>query len=396
MHPLRISHCSILSCIGAGKEATLHALRTGHSGLTPRLMQGGLETCVGEVAGLDAFQPESEFAAFDCRNNRLALRALAQDGYTEVVAHARAKYGADRIGLFLGTSTSGIDATELAYQRRVPATGALPSDFRYAETHNTFSLARLVGRVLQLEGPAVVLSAACATTAKAFANAARMIGAGFCDAAIVGGSDSLCATTLYGFRSLGLVAQGPCRPFDGARAGISIGEAAGFALVEKYDSGTDDNSVLLLGVGESSDAYHMSTPDPEGRGAGIAMRRSLAVAGLTPKDIDYINLHGTATQAGDDAEDRAIVDLFGPNTPCSSTKGHTGHTLGSAGIVEAIISILAIEHGLMPGSPHTLQVDPEFRSHYLLKPVERPIDYVLSNSFGFGGSNCSLVLGRAK
>lgn len=396
MHPLRISHVSILSCIGAGTNATLDALHSNRSGLQPHRGEGGLDTWVGKVAGLDVFQLRDDLAAFDCRNNRLALRALTQDDFVDVVAIAREKYGADRIGLFLGTSTSGIEATELAYRDRHPATGALPRDFHYAETHNTFSLARLVAQVLRLEGPAVVLSAACATTAKAFGNAARMIAAGFCDAAIVGGSDSLCATTLYGFRSLGLISTGPCRPFDRARAGISIGEAAGFALVERCDAQTDRNAILLLGVGESSDAYHMSSPDPEGHGAGLAMRRSLAAARLTPKDIDYVNLHGTATPAGDAAEDRAIVDLFGPQTPCSSTKGHTGHTLGSAGIVEAIISVLAIQHGFMPGSPNTEHVDPEFRSHYLTNRVAGPLDRVLSNSFGFGGSNCSLVLGRRK
>jgi 3-oxoacyl-[acyl-carrier-protein] synthase-1 len=395
LFPLCLSHFSILSSVGAGSNATIDALRTGRSGLRPRHLQSGLDTWVGEVAGLDTFQLEHELAAFDCRNNRLAVRALAQDGFSNAAAAARERYGAGRVGLFLGTSTSGIEQTELAYRRRDPATGALPADFHYAETHNTFSLARLVGQVLRLEGPAVVLSAACATTAKAFGNAARMIAAGICDAAIVGGADSLCATTLYGFRSLGLTSQGPCRPFDGARDGISIGEAAGFALVEKCDSRTSKDAVLLLGIGESSDAYHMSTPDPEGRGARLAMERALTAAGLVAKDIDYINLHGTATSVGDAAEDRAIVDLFGPRTSCSSTKGHTGHTLGSAGIVEAIVAALAIQHGLMPGSPHTERVDPEFRSRYLIKSAEARIDRVLSNSFGFGGSNCSLVLGRA-
>jgi 3-oxoacyl-[acyl-carrier-protein] synthase-1 len=395
LFPLRLSHFSILSGIGAGSNATIDALRSGRSGLQPRSMQGGLDTWIGEVAGLDTFRLEQELAAFDCRNNRLAMLALAQDDFSDAVAAARERYGAARIGLFLGTSTSGIEQTEFAYRHRDFATGALPADFHYAETHNTFSLARLVGQVLRLEGPAVVLSAACATTAKAFGNAARMIAAGICDAAIVGGADSLCATTLYGFRSLGLTSQGPCRPFDGARDGISIGEAAGFVLVERYDPRISKDAVLLLGVGESSDAYHMSTPDPAGLGARLAMERALAAAGLAAKDIDYINLHGTATLVGDAAEDRAIVDVFGPDMPCSSTKGHTGHTLGSAGIVEAIVAALAIQNGIMPGSPHTEHVDPEFRSRYLVKSAEARIDRVLSNSFGFGGSNCSLVLGRA-
>jgi 3-oxoacyl-[acyl-carrier-protein] synthase-1 len=241
----------------------------------------------------------------------------------------------------------------------------------------------------------MVVSAACATTAKAFGNAARMMAAGLCDAAIVGGADTLCATTLYGFRSLGLIAPGPCRPFDVDRDGISIGEAAGFALVEKPNGHTRSDDVLLLGLGESSDAYHMSTPDPEGTGARLAMERALASASLAIDDIDYINLHGTATLVGDAAEDRAISSLFGTTTPCSSTKSYTGHTLGAAGIVETIISALALRHGLMPGSPHTRRLDPAMCSGYLLEGSRARLDRVMSNSFGFGGSNCSLILGRA-
>ena len=223
-----------------------------------------------------------------------------------------------------------------------------------------------------------------------------MIEAGMCDAAIVGGADSLCLTTLYGFHALGLNAPGPCKPFDTARDGISIGEAAGFAILEKPQPGAHGDDVMLLGVGESNDAYHMSSPHPEGVGARLAMERALLSAGLGPHDIDYINLHGTATRVGDAAEDSAVSTLFGNKTPCSSTKGQTGHTLGAAGIVEAIISALAIRHQILPGSPHTETVDPLFRSRYQLLTEPAPIGTVLSNSFGFGGSNCSLIFGRPR
>lgn len=395
MQPLVLRHFSIVTSLGAGSDATLAALRAGRSGLTARKFDGVVDTWVGEVEGLDSASLVPDSSAYACRNNRIAAFALAQDGFADAVAIARETYGPARIGVFLGTSTSGIQESESAYLRRDPVTGALPADFHYAETHNTFSVGRFVADALRLAGPALVVSAACATTAKAFGNAARMIAAGICDAAIVGGADSLCATTIYGFRSLGLTSQEPCRPFDAARNGISLGEAAGFALLEKPGPRTDANSVLLLGIGESSDAYHMSTPDPEGRGARLAMERALAAAGLMETDIDYVNLHGTATLVGDAAEDRAMIDLFGAMTPCSSTKGHTGHTLGAAGIVEAIISTLAIQNGFMPGSPHTRRVDPELRSNYLLESCPAPLKHVLSNSFGFGGSNCSLILGRA-
>lgn len=313
----------------------------------------------------------------------------------DAIADLRERHGPERIGIFLGTSTSGIENTEKSYRRRATIDEPLPVDFRYAETQNIYSLGRFMQRLLDVTGPSVVASSACATTAKIFGNAARMIEAGFCDAAIVGGADTLCATTIYGFHSLGLVSPTPCRPFDRTRDGISIGEGAGFAIVEKTPPASlPPGAVVLRGFGESSDAYHMSTPHPEGRGAQLAMERALASARLHPKDIDYINAHGTATQVGDGAEDRALVNLFGKDKPCSSTKGHTGHTLASAGIIEAIISALAIQHNFMPGTANTQELDPMLRSRYLLRGERGPVRRVLSNSFGFGGSNCSLVLER--
>ncbi len=397
MQPLLLSHFSIVTGMGAGLDATLTALETGQSGLRPKHFPGALDTWVGDIATLDDFRLDEELAPFDCRNNRLAAFGLAQDGFTQAASAAREKYGPDRIGIFLGTSTSGIEQTERAYRRRDAETGRLAPDYRYAETHNTFSLARLIARVLRIAGPAIVVSSACATTAKAFGNAARMITAGMCDAAIVGGADSLCSMTLYGFNSLGLISPGPCRPFDAARDGISIGEAAGFAIIEKTrDADMPSDAVLLRGFGESSDAYHMSTPHPEGVGARLAMERALLSAGLAPTDIDYVNIHGTGTPIGDATEDRALVEVFGREMPCSSTKGYTGHTLGAAGIVELIICALAIQNNFMPGSVNTRKVDPNLRSRYLTKNHRAPVDRVMSNSFGFGGSNCSLVLERAR
>lgn len=372
----------------------MDALRARRSGLAPCTFENvALETYAGEVTGLDTLRVRADLADFDCRNNRLAQLGLQQDGFADAVAAAQKKYGAERIGVFMGTSTSGLHQTELAYRRRNPQTGALPPDFHYAQTQNTYSLADFVQRYLGLKGPAFVVSSACSSTAKVFGNAARMLAAGVCDAAVVGGVDTLCLTTLYGFNSLGLVSREPCRPFDVARDGISLGEGAGFALLEKAAARSDDE-VMLLGVGESSDAYHMSTPHPEGLGAKLAIQRALDCAGLAPRDIDYINLHGTSTKSNDASEDRAVFELFGADTPCSSTKGWTGHLLGAAGITEAIISILAIRHGFMPGSLHTQTVDPALRSNYQRDNRDARLNRVLSNSFGFGGSNCSLVLGR--
>ena len=394
MQALQISHLSIVNSLGAGLAATADALRARRSGLAPCTFENvALETYAGEVAGLDDSRLRSDLADFDCRNNRLAQWGLQQDGFVDAVAAAQKKYGAERIGVFMGTSTSGLLQTELAYRRRDPQSGALPPDFHYAQTHNTYCLADFVQRYLGLKGPAFVVSSACSSTAKVFGNAARMIAAGVCDAAVVGGVDTLCLTTLYGFHSLGLISHTPCRPFDVARDGISLGEGAGFALLEKGTARTDE-AVMLLGVGESSDAHHMSTPHPQGLGAQLAMHRALASAGLEPQDIDYINLHGTSTKTNDASEDQAVFELFGDKTPCSSTKGWTGHLLGAAGITEAIISILAIKHGLIPGSLHTQMLDPELRSNYQVDNCDARLQRVMSNSFGFGGSNCSLIFGR--
>ena len=392
MQPLAISHFSIVNSLGAGAGKVAGALRARRSGLRACEFETvALDTWIGQVAGLDEFRVPANLGAYDCRNNRLAQLGLELDGYAAAVSAAREKYGAARIGVFMGTSTSGILQTELAYRRRDPQTGALPADFRYAETQNTFSLADFVQRYLGLSGPAFVVSSACSSSAKVFGHAARMMAAGVCDAAVVGGVDTLCLTTLYGFNSLGLTSTAPCRPYDVDRNGISIGEGAGFALLEKTPASA--GTMLLLGVGESCDAYHMSTPHPEGMGAKLAMRQALDAAGLAPADIDYINLHGTGTKANDVSEDKAVCELFGAATPVSSTKGSTGHLLGAAGITEAIIGMLAIEQGLLPGGLHTQNLDPALHSNYLLENREARVQRVLSNSFGFGGSNCSLILG---
>jgi 3-oxoacyl-[acyl-carrier-protein] synthase I len=393
MPGLAMSDFSLVTCLGAGRAPHLAALREGRSGLAPgRFETLPFQTYTGEIAGLDAHALSGAFAGFDCRNNRLAALALRQDGFMESVAAARDRFGAGRIGVFAGTSTSGLLQSEIAYRHRDPASGALPPGFDYARTHNVYALARCVRAFLGLAGPAFVVSTACAATSKVFAAASRMIAAGLCDAAIVGGADTLCATTLFGFHALGLMAEEPCRPFDAERRGISIGEAAAFVLLERADRRHDANTVHLLGVGESSDAYHMSTPHPEGIGARQAMAQALAAARLEPEEIDYINLHGTATSVGDAAEDCAVSGLFAA-TPCSSTKGFCGHTLGASGVVEAIFSALALQHGFLPGSPHTRVVDPGFKSRYVLAAQPKRITRVMSNSFGFGGVNCSLVLG---
>jgi 3-oxoacyl-[acyl-carrier-protein] synthase-1 len=393
VRPLVLSHFATVNPLGAGCAATLEALAERRAGLRPMDFDGAeLATWIGRIGGVEERPVAERLAQYDCRNNRLAQMALEQDGFAQAVARARDRYGADRIAVLAGTSTSGIHQCELAYRERDAASGALPSWFRERETLNLFSLADFVQRSLRLEGHAATISTACSSSAKVFASAARLVEAGYADAAVVGGADSLCLTTLYGFTSLELVSREPCRPCDASRDGISIGEAAGFALLERADAASAD--LALLGYGESSDGYHMSTPDPEGEGAHLAMRAALERAGIGPHDVDYINLHGTGTPANDRIEDRALYRLFGDTVACSSTKGWTGHTLGAAGITEAIICALCLRAGLIPGSVNLNRVDPAFTSRVVVEPEARELRRVMSNSFGFGGSNCSLILGR--
>jgi 3-oxoacyl-[acyl-carrier-protein] synthase-1 len=397
MTPLVLSHFTATSCIGRGLGETLATLASQRTGLAPcKFETVELNTYVGEVPGIDEERLPAELAEFDCRNNRLAQLGLRQDGFATAVNELAERLGRRRVGVFLGTSTSGILETEIAYRHRDPATGALPTGFHYRGAHNSFSVADFARNALRLEGPAAVVSSACSSSAKVFGSARRMMEAGLIDAALVGGVDSLCLTTLYGFHSLQLVSPSPCRPFDVARDGISIGEGAAFALLERAPSSLDADAVLLLGIGESSDAYHMSSPHPEGLGARAAMLQALSTAGLRPKDIDYINLHGTGTPSNDSAEACAVTAVLGAAIPSSSTKGATGHTLGAAGGLEAVICGLALRQGLMPAGLNTTVVDPALGVNYLLENRRAKLARVMSNSFGFGGSNCSLIFGRAQ
>jgi len=391
MKPLVVSSFTVTSAVGRGRAAHLDALLRERTGLTEQRFEDSALACwIGKVDGVESVALPKELAAFDCRNNRLAELTLAQDGFVDAVAKARARYGATRIGVFVGTSTSGVRQTEIAYrERKSERTESLPGWFDYQGTQSTSSIAEFTRLRLGLDGITSAVSAACASSAKVFASAARAIEAGFCDAAVVGGVDSLCLTTLYGFNALQLVSAEICRPADADRKGLSLGEAGGYALLERTPA---SGALACLGVGETSDAHHMSQPRPDGAGAAAAMRAALGA--FDPARVSYINLHGTATPANDAAEDAAVTSLFGTEVPCSSTKGWTGHTLGAAGIVEAGVSLIAIENGFLPRSLNTRLRDPKLKAAVLLDARHSRVDCVMSNSFGFGGTNCAVLFGR--
>ena len=392
MFPLRIVAITAASAMGIGLAAMHDALRARRGGLAPCDLPGMPEGIwIGRVRAAEEIVLADAFAPFACRNNRLAELALRQDGFTDAVAAAAGRYGADRVAVVLGTSTSGIEETEQAWARR-GADGAL-TGYDFARTHDLHALPRYVRARLGLQGPCVSISTACTSGAMAFLEAAVLIAAGLADAAVVGGADTLCRLTLQGFGSLELLARGPTRPCAEDRDGISIGEAAAFALLERAGPG-DAGTIGLLGAGASSDGHHMSSPHPEGHGAVAAMRSALDSAGLAPEAIDYVNMHGTGTRANDAMEDRAIAHLFGATVPCSSTKGYMGHTLGASGALEAAIAAICVEQGLLPGCLGIAAADPGFASRILVENAAAPVARVLSNSFGFGGSNCALVIGR--
>jgi len=385
-----------VSAAGRGRVALAASLRERRSGLSRNdFTSTPLATWIGRVPALESQALPAQFSEWECRNNRLAWLGLTSDGFLDAVLRAKGRYGAGRIAIVIGTSTSSIGATEEAYAR-LQDDGLYPPDLRRPIVHTPHSLGDFVAHALGLTGLCVTVATACSSSAKVFAQAARLISLGLADAAVVGGVDTLCGSVLFGFNSLALVSPDPCRPFDVERNGISLGEAAGFALLEPPDSAAAGNCVCVLGAGESSDAYHMSSPHPQGAGAQQAIVAALGSAGLEPDAIEYINLHGTASEKNDAVEAQVIAQLFPASTRASSTKGWTGHALGAAGILEAVISILAIEQSLTPGTLNTSRLDPVCGPQITLDNIPGRIRYAESHSFGFGGSNCVLVFGRRR
>jgi len=354
----------IVSAAGRGAQAHVAALREGRSGLG-RLTRFESPRCghlpVAEVSGL---------------RGAIALGAAALESLAPP---------ADA-GFALGTTVGGMPETEEAVATLLEGDAIDESVWlRHECGAVTHALAAGAG----LEGPALTLSTACSSGAEAIAAAAEMIQTGCVDAMVAGGSDALCRLTLNGFASLLVVDPEGCRPFDRDRAGMSLGEGAAFLLLEREPSAPP--LARLAGWGNSCDAYHATAPEPDGRGAERALRAALARAGLKPADIDYVNAHGTGTPDNDRAEGRALMRLFdGAPPPVSSTKRIFGHTLGAAGAIEAVVSVLAINHGLLPGNPGFETPDPECGLVPLRNCIDSRPRAVLSSSFGFGGNNTVL------
>lgn len=383
-----ITGFAMCNAIGSNRFEVRQSLFDGRSGLGASPIELPFETLVGAVAGkLPALPPALE--PWSTRTTQLA--SLLVDELAPELDRLRGRWRPERIAVLLGTSTGGADVTELAY-RHYRSTGSLPEDYNLFRHHTFGAILHVVRGLTGAQGPAWMVSTACTSSAKPLASAERMISAGLIDAAIVGGIDTLCSMTLHGFRSLDALSKGACRPFCADRDGLNIGEGGAFLLVER----SGEPVAMLEGVGESSDAYHISAPHPEGLGARLAMERALEAAGCTESSIDHVNAHGTGTRLNDVSESAAIAALFGREVPVVSTKSYTGHMLGAAGATEAAMAIVALTEGWIPASLRAGPVDDKISVRVNQERLEGQFRRVLSNSFAFGGNNISVVIGAPR
>lgn len=379
-----VTSWSAINSLGSTTREVREGLRSGLPAFSP--VPGGtpFDAICGSVDPNLASLPDS-IGEFDSRNSRFVYRALEELGAAITAAHAR--WGASRIGICVGSSTASMDEIEAAFFQHAE-TGRVPPGFDVLASGSCYGLIRVLRAITRFDGPATVISNACASSAKAFASAQRWLDSGVVDAVLVGGADSLCQMTLRGFRSLGLLCDGPSRPFSRDRTGINIGEGAAFALLEREGEGPK-----LIGAGESSDAHHMTRPDPEGAGARRAMQMAMEDAGLGPEDVDYIHAHGTGTKFNDAMEARAIrAAMAGKSDPLVvSTKGYVGHTLGAAGATGAVFVLEALQRSWVPASAGAEPADPELGLNVPNEAVDLELRTALCNAFAFGGSNVSLL-----
>lgn len=376
---------SLCNALGLGRVEVLARLNAGATGLKKAPADFAFETFVGQVDG--ALPPlPSLYATYESRLGRMAF--LLATELAPSVGSAIKRWGTGRVAIVLASSTGGLAETELAHQavlRHEP----LPANYSLSRTHSLAAAAELLQARFALTGPAFVISTACSSSAKALASAHRLLHAGMVDAVIAGGIDTLCSLTLAGFHSLGILSQNMCKPFAADRSGINIGEGGALVLLEREGKGP-----ALLGSGETSDAHHMSAPDPTGVGAEQAMRLALQQAGVANDAVGYVNAHGTGTPLNDAAEATAIARVFGTRPIVASTKGFTGHMLGAAGATEAAFCVAALERQEIPTSLGSLPAQPDLNIMLAPKPTALASPFVMSNSFAFGGSNISLLFGN--
>lgn len=391
--PVAVVAQGLACATGVGLAAFAQALREGRSALQPNTFTPvPLATWVGRLAAIDDTHLPASLVRWDCRATRAAWLGLQADGFIGAAQAACEEHGATRVGLVLGTSASTIGVSEQAYAQ-LAADGGFPDALRSDTLNHMHAVTQFVQQALALQGPCATVSTACSSSAKAFAQAERWLRLGLVDAVVVGGVDVLCNSLLFGFAALGLVSPSACQPFAAGRQGISVGEAAGFALLQR-----GQGPVVLLGHGESNDAHHMSSPHPEGRGAEQALDAALARTGLQAHQVDTVSLHGTATARNDEVEAALVARRYRPDVHASAIKGLVGHTMGAAGMLGALACVLAVRDGLCAGTVGTAQADPAlgdtFGRQLQAAPSQTAVRVAACHAFGFGGNNAVLLLGR--
>jgi len=390
---IRLLDYQSTSAAGLNLTELRAALASQSSGLRENdFPESPLKTWIGRVGQVD----DIDLGEWQSRNNALAHIGLQQGSILANVESLKTRFGAQRLGIIMGSSTSSIDRTETAYTD-LDEDGMLKPQYQQEKVHNPHAPSLFVAHETGITGPSMTINTACSSSAKVFASGARWLESGIVDAVLVGGVDTLCLSVLHGFDSLQLVSENPCRPLDAQRDGINLGEAAGYAILVRAGESAragetnEETGIKLVGYGESSDAHHMSHPHPDGLGAELAMSDALTMSGLSTDQIDYINLHGTSSRANDAIEGALISRMFPSTTQCSSTKAWMGHTLGAAGITEALIAFDAIRTGVIPGSMNLDTLEEGMNLSIQPENIHREVQHVMSNSFGFGGNNCCLV-----
>ena len=391
--PCHVQAVGLCCALGSGVDEVWPRLRGGAADrLTPREdLVKGMPRFFGQVPGALPEIP-ARLGRYACRNNRIALAAYR--AIQPAVEEAVARYGAERVAMVLGSSTAGTAEAERAVSAWRHG-GGLPRDFHLVQLEHG-GLPEFLSALSGAAGPSYALSTACSTGAKTLASARSLLELGICDAVIAGAVDSLCEMTANGFHALQAMSAEVSNPMSRHRAGLTLGEGGALFLLTR-----EEGDIALVGVGETSDAHHISAPDPAGRGAEASMRGALADAGVEAAEIAYLNLHGTGTPQNDAMESGAVARVFTPPPPCSSTKPLIGHTLGASGALEAAFCWLILhrrEEGRIHLPPHrydgaydgnlpALDLAGDGRSVAVSAPA-----HVMSNSFGFGGSNCTLIL----
>ncbi len=377
-----------LNALGNTADEIFRSIIAGQCGITmeSRIFRDA-EFPVAEIQTLDEHLPD-KIESF--RNRCCAIAFACLNRLSGMIDILKQQYSPSRIGMVCATSASGTNEVERQWRDN--------GDFRidYHHTHIFQSVAKCLQTYFDLQGPVFSVSTACSSSANAMKSAMHLLNSGICDAVITGGVDALCNTTYYGFQSLQIMDSTPCKPFDRNRKGLSLGEGAAFFILSRDRNALhrEDDALKVCGIGTSSDAYHMTAPDPDGRGARMAMLKALDAAGISASDVDYINLHGTGTPLNDLVESQSVQRIFGSETPCSSTKGYTGHLLGAAAAVESAICLKVLQTGILPANLNLTDPDPEIEINLVTASTRKSrIYFVLNNSFAFGGNNTSIVFG---